>query len=68
MTVLSDIIIPLINNCPIEEVKASDFKDWCKVADLMVKGRHLTEDELIEIQKIKAGMNSKRIFGEDSAE
>lgn len=68
VTVLSDIIIPLINNCPIEGVKASDFKDWCKVADLMVKGRHLTEDELIEIQKIKAGMNSKRIFGEDSAE
>jgi hypothetical protein len=61
-------IIPLINKCPLEGVKALDFKDWCKVADLMVKGHHLTADGLVEIQKIKAEMNSKRAACEDPAE
>lgn len=37
-TKLSDIIkkvIPFIKNYPIEGVKAEDFEDWCKVAELM---------------------------------
>lgn len=71
VTVFSDIlkiIIPLVNNCPMVGVKALDFKDWCKVADLMENRRHLTEDGIVEIQQIKAGMNSQRIPAEDPVE
>jgi hypothetical protein len=59
---ITDIIIPLINKYPIEGVKALDYKAWCKVADLMVKGRHLTADGLVEIQIIKEEMNTKRTY------
>jgi hypothetical protein len=41
-------------------VKAQDFKDFCKVADLMKEKKHLTEEGLEQIKLIKAGMNTWR--------
>ena len=57
---LNNKIIPLFQNSPINGVKAEDFKDFCKVAEMMKEKKHLTEDGLKEIKKIKAGMNSAR--------
>ena len=49
-------IIPFFNKYPILGVKAKDFKDWCLVADMMNKKKHLTEDGLEEIKIIKDRM------------
>ena len=54
------IIIPFFQEHPIIGVKSKDFDDWCKVANLMLDGRHLTLEGVEEIKKIKLGMNTKR--------
>lgn len=53
-------IIPFFNKYPIFGVKALDFADFCKVAEIMKVKGHLTESGLDEIRKIKAGMNRGR--------
>ena len=44
----------------IRGVKAEDFKDFCQVAELMKKNKHLTKEGLDQIRQIKAGMNTGR--------
>ena len=44
---------------PIEGVKSQDFKDFCKVAEMMYNKEHLTFQGLNQIRIIKAGMNKK---------
>ena len=54
------IIIPFFDKYPLFGVKAKNYADFKKVAEIMrVKG-HLTDSGLEEIIKIKAGMNSFR--------
>ena len=53
-------IIPFFKKYPILGVKAGDFADWCKAAELMKNKAHLTKDGLEKIRKIKAGMNTGR--------
>ena len=53
-------IIPFFKKYPILGVKALDFADFCKAAELMKNKAHLTKDGLEEIRKIKAGMNRGR--------
>jgi len=38
-------------------VKAKDFNDFCKFAEMMKEKKHLTKAGLEKIKKIKAGMN-----------
>ena len=40
--------------------KSKDFDDFCKVANMMKEGKHLTVEGLDQIRKIKAGMNTGR--------
>ena len=54
---IEQIIIPLFNNYPIQGIKSLDYSDFCKAA---VKG-HLTEQGIAEIEKLKNGMNTKRL-------
>lgn len=42
-------------------VKATDFQDWCKIAELIKIKAHLTLDGLEQIVKIKNNMNKGRI-------
>ena len=56
-------IIPFFKKYPILGVKALDFADFCKAAELMKNKAHLTKDGLEEIRKIKAGMNTGREWG-----
>ena len=58
----SDKIIPFFEKYPIKGVKALDYADFCKVAELMKNKAHLTEHGLEEIRKIKSGMNRGREF------
>ena len=53
-------IIPLFNKHPIRGVKALDYQDFCRVAQLMEDKKHLTQEGLEQIRKIKAGMNCGR--------
>ena len=60
---LSDIhdkIIPFFIKYPILGVKALDYADFTKIADLMKDKSHLNEKGLDQIRKIKAGMNRGR--------
>lgn len=57
---LIDKIIPFFQKYPIEGVKAKDFEDFCRVAEMMKEKRHLTPEGLEQIKKIKVGMNKVR--------
>jgi hypothetical protein len=53
-------IIPLFDKYPIKGVKALDFEDFKRIANLMYNKEHLTEQGLSEIQSIKLNMNLLR--------
>ena len=54
-------IVPFFELYPLIGIKQNDFKDWCKIAKLMLNGSHLTNEGLNQIRKIKDGMNKGRI-------
>ena len=47
-------------NDPIQGIKQLESLDFCKVAALIDKGKHLTDEGLAEILLIKDRMNTKR--------
>jgi hypothetical protein len=53
-------IIPFFKAYPVLGIKAQDFEDWCKIADIVKTGNHLTSAGLTEINQIKEGMNRER--------
>jgi hypothetical protein len=55
------IIIEFFKQYPIRGTKAKDFLDWTKAAEIIKNGGHLTNEGAVIIQKIKAGMNTKRL-------
>jgi len=55
---ITDIIIPYFEKNIIVGIKLYDYKDWCKIHKLLLKGTHLTIEGLKLIRKIKLGMNS----------
>ena len=57
---IAEKIIPFFKKYTIHGVKALDFADWCKVAELIKNKQHLTAEGLKQIKKIKAGMNRGR--------
>lgn len=57
---LNQKIIPFFNQYPINGIKHLDFLDWCKIANLINIGSHLTTEGLEEIRRIKSGMNKGR--------
>ena len=57
---IKDIIIPFFKNNKILGEKSKDFKDWCRIADLMIEKKHLTKEGLEQIQKLKDRMNKNR--------
>ena len=63
VTKLSEIlnkILPFFNKHKIKGEKSKDFEDFCKVAEMMKEKKHLTNEGLEQIKKIKAGMNRGR--------
>ena len=53
-------IIPFFSRYPIVGIKALDYGDFCKAAELMKTKAHLTKHGLEQIRKIKDGMNKGR--------
>ena len=62
---ITEKIIPFFSKHRIRGVKALDFANWCKAAELMKDKKHLTAEGLEEIRKIKAGMNRGRKLSVD---
>lgn len=54
------ILIPFFSQHSIRGVKAKDFSDWVRAAELINKGDHLTIEGSSKIISIKAGMNTGR--------
>ena len=57
---ITDKIIPFFKKYKIRGVKALDFQDWVRAAELMKQKKHLTADGIEKIKQIKAGMNRGR--------
>jgi LAGLIDADG endonuclease len=55
-----NIIIPLFTNNSLHGIKQLNFIDFCKVAKLMSKGSHLTQEGFNLISTIKSRMNKGR--------
>lgn len=62
LTDINKIIIPIFKIQPIQGIKQLDYQDFCKVANLMTEGKHLTHKGLDQIFLIKDRMNTKRKF------
>jgi len=60
---ITNIIIPFFfEKNPLHGVKILDYLDWCKIAQLMIGGSHLTIEGLNLIREIKSGMNTGRKY------
>ena len=57
---IKNVIIPFFNKYGLQGNKNLDFSDFSKVVSLMVNKKHLTQEGLTEIKKIKNQMNTKR--------
>ena len=55
-----NIIIPFCSQHSIRGIKAKDFLDWVKAAEIINKGDHLTREGSSKIISIKTGMNTGR--------
>ena len=53
-------ILPFFHKYPILGVKAEDFADWVKVAEMIRSKAHLTKEGFEQICQIKARMNKGR--------
>ena len=53
-------IIPFFTRYPIQGVKAQDFNDFCLVAEMIKKKKHLLKEGLEQIKTLKAGINRGR--------
>ena len=57
---LSDKVVPLFQNIPLQGVKSKDFSDFCKAVEIMKIKGHLTKEGLDQLHKLKEGMNTGR--------
>lgn len=57
---ITDKVIPFLCEYSILGKKSEDFKDFCIIAELMKDKKHLTQEGLEQILRIKAGMNTGR--------
>ena len=62
ISIITKIIIPFFKKYPLLGVKYLDYLDWCKIANLMNEGKHLTNEGLNVIKEIKSGINTERKF------
>jgi hypothetical protein len=60
LSLLTEKLIPLFQKYPIHGIKYENFRDFCKIAELMSSNAHRTPEGLDKIRLIKAGMNRGR--------
>jgi hypothetical protein len=55
-------VIPFFKEHPLQSAtKRVNFEIFCKIADLVTQGKHLTTEGVEEIRALKAGMNLKTV-------
>ena len=54
-------IIPFFLGNSLQGIKYFDFKDFCKIANIMENKSHLTPEGLKKIKSLKSGMNKGRM-------
>lgn len=59
-TVITYILIPFFSKNPLIGIKFYDYKDWCKIHNLMLNKKHLSVEGINSIKKIKSNMNIGR--------
>ena len=59
-SIITNKIIPLIEENPLVGVRSQDYLDWCKIHKLMLDRSHLTVEGINLIREIKLGMNRGR--------
>lgn len=57
---LSEKVIPLFQNIPLEGAKHKDFADFCKAVEIMKEKGHLINEGINQLYKLKMGMNKGR--------
>ena len=57
---IQNIILPLLQNNPLQGAKSQDYLDFIKVAEIIKNKAHLTDEGLDKILNIKNTMNKKR--------
>jgi len=57
---ITDKIIPIFDKYPLQGVKALNFYDFTRAAELIKNKAHLNQEGLEKIKQIKAGMNKGR--------
>ena len=57
-------VIDYFNHFPLYSSKYLAYKDWKFVVELLIKreGKNLTNEEILEVEKIKAQFNNKRLL------
>jgi hypothetical protein len=53
--------VPFFKKYPILGVKALDFNDWCKGAEIIKDKTHLTPEGLAQLKALKSGMYKNRV-------
>lgn len=61
-TSIKEKIIPFFCKYPLQGVKSLDFKDFCRISNILVTKEHLTLEGVKKIKSLKSGMNSSRIL------
>lgn len=56
-------VIPFFKTFPLQGKKRKDFLLFCQAAELFKKKRHLTEEGIAELSKIREFMNDRRPIG-----
>lgn len=57
---LIDKVIPLFQTIPLQGVKSKDWADFCKAVEIIRIKKHLTNEGLDLLHKLKLGMNRGR--------
>ncbi len=52
---LTEKVIPLFQNIPLQGIKHQDFLDFCKAVEIMKEKGHLTHEGINQISKLKIG-------------
>ena len=58
---LTDKVIPLFQRVPLQGVKSRDFTDFSKAVEILKIKKHLTNEGLDLLHKLKVGMNKGRV-------
>lgn len=58
-------VIPLFQKNPFYGIKKLNFLGWCEAANLIACNKHLTKEGILQLTKIREGLNQGRSWEKD---